>query len=77
MDCDLIEVIELELKYCERCGGLWIRRRGSKQVYCPSCEPKMAELPSPKLRPTDATLRGNEVEAVQEEYGLLCPGGQA
>jgi hypothetical protein len=40
------EVFEpVELKYCERCGGLWLRLHGDEEVYCPECTPKMAELP--------------------------------
>jgi Zn-finger nucleic acid-binding protein len=30
-------VILLELKYCERCGGLWLRPRGSNLIYCAAC----------------------------------------
>jgi hypothetical protein len=40
--------IRIELKYCERCGGLWFRIAGSNQHYCPPCAPKMAELPPPR-----------------------------
>jgi len=36
---------QLELKYCERCGGLWLRPKGSEVVFCAGCIPKMAELP--------------------------------
>ena len=25
------EEIQVELKYCERCGGLWLRRQGSRR----------------------------------------------
>ena len=31
------DVIELELKYCECCGGLWLRARGTDKIYCPGC----------------------------------------
>ena len=41
---------QLELKYCERCGGLWLRRKGMQRVYCTVCVPKMAELPPPRTR---------------------------
>ena len=27
----------LELKYCERCGGLWLRPCGAAVVYCRAC----------------------------------------
>jgi hypothetical protein len=29
--------IQLELKYCERCGGLWLRPKGSDLVFCAPC----------------------------------------
>lgn len=29
--------IQLELKYCERCGGLWLRPKGSGLVLCSGC----------------------------------------
>lgn len=37
----------LELKYCERCGGLWLRPVGGGQIYCATCGREMAELPPP------------------------------
>jgi hypothetical protein len=37
--------IQLELKYCERCGGLWLRLKGSDAVYCAGCSRAMAGLP--------------------------------
>jgi hypothetical protein len=44
--------LSLELKYCERCGGLWLRPAGGKQVYCAVCGREIAELPpaSPEAR---------------------------
>lgn len=36
--------IQMELKYCERCGGLWLRPSGSDVVYCPSCSMIMAGI---------------------------------
>jgi hypothetical protein len=38
-------IVELELKYCERCGGLWLRVRGKDNVYCTTCALQIAELP--------------------------------
>jgi len=26
--------VRVELKYCEHCGGLWVRERGAGVVYC-------------------------------------------
>ncbi len=34
--------ILLELKYCERCGGLWLRLKGSEMVFCAQCAKAMA-----------------------------------
>jgi hypothetical protein len=36
--------VRVELKYCERCGGLWVREGGGG-VYCNNCEPEIADLP--------------------------------
>jgi hypothetical protein len=33
----------LELKYCERCGGLWLRPVGSGQMFCVRCAGQVAE----------------------------------
>ena len=45
MEVDGLEIIEVELKYCERCGALWLRPRGSEQAYCSECVAKMIDLP--------------------------------
>jgi hypothetical protein len=37
--------VQFELKYCERCGGLWLRPVGGEQIYCAACGRAMAELP--------------------------------
>jgi hypothetical protein len=42
--------VGMELKYCEHCGGLWVRERGAGVVYCDNCRPKVADLPAPKKR---------------------------
>ena len=36
---------KLELKYCERCGALWLRPRDSEAVYCSPCASEIRELP--------------------------------
>ncbi|MGE0406233.1 MAG: hypothetical protein AB7O65_08040 [Candidatus Korobacteraceae bacterium] len=36
----------VELKYCERCGGLWLRAKGSAEIYCMPCDREMAEFPA-------------------------------
>jgi hypothetical protein len=37
--------LSFELKYCERCGGLWLRPVGGGQIYCVACAIAMGELP--------------------------------
>jgi hypothetical protein len=27
----------MDLKYCERCGNIWIRRTGSQRILCKPC----------------------------------------
>jgi hypothetical protein len=39
--------VAVELKYCERCGGLWLRELGESEVYCGNCRVRMAEMPRP------------------------------
>jgi hypothetical protein len=40
------EAIQLDLKYCERCGGLWLRRKGTKGVHCAGCKVHFEALPN-------------------------------
>jgi hypothetical protein len=49
--------LRLELKYCERCGGLWLRPTGGGQVYCAACGRAMAELP-PASTERESVRRG-------------------
>ena len=41
--------VGLELKYCEQCGELWLRERGSVECYCASCARFLQEMP-PRTR---------------------------
>jgi len=50
------EAVRLELKYCEHCGGLWLRECGAGVVYCGNCQRRVADLPVPKKRPQRVTL---------------------
>jgi len=33
--------VVVELKYCERCGGLWLRRSKKEGVICGTCSQEM------------------------------------
>jgi len=39
-----LQLIRVELKYCEACGALRLRRQGSGTPYCGPCAKVMAEL---------------------------------
>ena len=78
--------LQFELKYCERCGGLWLRPVGGGQVYCVACGQAMAELPQPSHKAETARLPqpvrwGADVsfEGYEEYEGLDldAPGGVA
>lgn len=43
------KLLRVELKYCEHCGGLWVRESGGG-VYCEKCQAKVADLPVAKKR---------------------------
>jgi hypothetical protein len=49
--------IQLELKYCERCGGLWLRRRGTGGVHCAACHACVAAMPDPGAPPPPGESR--------------------
>ncbi len=64
MEVEDPEVTQLELKYCERCGALWLRLRGVQDV--PS---RIASKPRlPGNHKLDARLRRTEIN-------VICGGG--
>lgn len=46
MEASGSRLVRLELKYCERCGALWLRLRDSDTVLCGRCTKAMAGLPA-------------------------------
>lgn len=36
--------VAVELKYCERCGGLWFRDKEKAEVYCTACMNHLANV---------------------------------
>jgi hypothetical protein len=81
MEIDQCEVIHLELKYCERCGGLWMREVGSEDRYCGSCAVQMAGYPAPRRRGPKPGLCRNRKCEVNSDAGrgaaVCCEGGTA
>jgi uncharacterized Zn finger protein (UPF0148 family) len=79
MDTEGLEIIRLELKYCERCGGLWMRARGSGDVYCPSCAVEMLDLPTRRRKKPHLLVNDRvEIKSQCEEWSAVCgEGGNA
>ncbi len=65
------EEIQLELKYCERCGALWLRLRGVQDIYCAPCDLEMLDLPSPRRLTTRPRLPGNHKVEMRARPGGL------
>ena len=65
--------VQLELKYCERCGALWLRLRGSDVVFCDACARAVAGL-LPRL-----VVAGRPARAVHEpeKETFWAEGGNA
>ena len=68
--------VGVELKYCEHCGGLWVRERGAGIVYCEKCQPMVADLPAAKKRPQRIVLPVRP-RTVIEDYEFEVDGEDA
>jgi len=62
--------MRVELKYCEHCGGLWVREGGAG-VYCEKCQPKIADLAIPKRQRRPKLPVGRRT--VVEGYDAVIP----
>ena len=71
--------MQLELKYCERCGGLWIRALGSPHICCASCAIEMAQVAIPRRRNIKAAIHstGSEQGSLQKTHALVLIGSEA
>ena len=56
----------VELKYCERCGGLWLRCSGQDGVHCERCQAQRAAL-----------LRTGRGQMAQNSLQIECLRGVA
>ncbi len=77
MESEDVKIVQLELKYCERCGGLWIRRLGCEDIYCSPCAIEMMDVASSSRRRMPPRLPGNhKMEAVSgPKLVVICGGG--
>jgi len=73
--------VRVELKYCEHCGGLWVRERGAGVVYCEKCQAKVEDLPMARtprrVRLPIGPEREYRVEFQEELPDLDAVGGVA
>ena len=60
--------IKIELKYCERCGALFLRHVTDHEVYCATCAPEMQQMAVP--RKPAASERCHRV--MQDLGGVSC-----
>jgi hypothetical protein len=51
-----------ELKYCERCGALWVRPVDVEEVYCAECGREVDDLPP----------MSQQAEAMRAPEDLVC-----
>ncbi len=66
-------LIRVELKYCEHCGGLWVREGGAG-VYCDKCQNRIADLPIPRRKRTgSAALPVRERSVMRDDFGAKLP----
>jgi len=73
-------LVPMELKYCERCGGLWFREKEAAEVYCPGCVPLMADMPQLKRKRVMvvAVNSVDDIEGCLAELTAVCgEGGNA
>jgi hypothetical protein len=80
MEIEGLEIVRLELKYCERCGGLWLRTWGTQDVYCPACAVEVLDLPIGGRRRKLRLLVNDRVDlkSQHEDWSGFCgEGGNA
>ena len=61
--------LNVELKYCEWCGGLWLRKAREMEALCPQCRCQIDVLPKlfgAKLKHREAGRR-----AVRNGYVII------
>jgi Zn-finger nucleic acid-binding protein len=75
MEIGECEVIQLELKYCERCGGLWLRRRGTAEVYCAACAGEMPEYRMVRRSKARARLPVRQSGEIRRRFDVISGFG--
>lgn len=78
------QIVRMELKYCECCGGLLLRPAGTETIYCAGCAAHVRELAPPRTRkrgergPTlpHAEACGTCCETVDEIHAVAASSGR-
>jgi len=69
-----MQTISYQLKYCERCGSLRLRRADSAENYCPSCERALLQPLSPSALPSKPSPKPRaQKKQVEPHCGCLSP----
>ena len=58
----------MELKYCEQCGGLWVRERGAGVVFCDNCQAMVESLP---VRKRPGRVRLPDGRRAERRYSIV------
>jgi ribosomal protein L37AE/L43A len=81
MKIDDLEITQLELKYCERCGRLWLRQRDTGTVYCEACTSEMPTFPLCGRRVSRPRLLSEKIQIAKDDgadhSGVGWGGGNA
>ncbi len=64
--------LRVELKYCERCGALWLREPSTGLVYCEHCRPRMDELPALKKQGGSIRLPCGKRTVIENYKSDVC-----
>jgi len=69
-----MQAITYELKYCERCGALRLRRADSGGAYCRHCQGVLFNLPAKQALQSTLLLR--KPRAAKKRVPALHPEAQ-
>ncbi|HEX3103867.1 MAG TPA: hypothetical protein VHQ22_05425 [Terriglobales bacterium] len=78
MELQDVDAIQMELKYCERCGALWLRLTGSDLIFCSPCSVVLAGLArDPRFREPRGSNSGGGGMGRKINTAFWSEGGNA
>ena len=78
MELQDVDAIQMKLKYCERCGALWLRLTGSDLIFCSPCSVVLAGLArNPRFR--EPRVSSSRVDGMERKINTAfwSEGGNA